>query len=157
QLALEDKKLNEKLTEYETPLADILKDEKDIIGVVAVINGEVSGADAFCSADLFRKLWPKLVKSACTEALAEFKTDKKFEPVKAEHVEAFLVEAAKGKGTELAADGGAGRGQQTLNLSNDALRQTDGQVQRRDSNDITTAAQPAQANSAKVRVLKFTN
>ncbi len=95
QLALEDKDLQAKVAEYETALAGGCRQAPDIIGMAVVVNGEVSGADVFGSADLFRKLYPKLLKAAATEAFAEFKKDKTIEVCKVEAVEAFFVEAAK--------------------------------------------------------------
>src|SRR5205823_6478360 len=50
---------------------------------------------------LFRKLWPKLLKSAATDALAEFDEKKKFEPAAAQAVEAFLADAAAGPAKEV--------------------------------------------------------
>ncbi|MFL5327766.1 MAG: ARPP-1 family domain-containing protein [Gemmataceae bacterium] len=153
QLALEDKKLNEKLAEYETPLADILKGQKDVIGVVAVVNGEIVGADAFCSSDLFRKLWPKLLKSACTEALAEFKKEKQFETARPEQIQAFLDEASKGQSTELPIEqnqAAHANVAQTANASAQILeRPNDG-----DTHSAGTASPPA---AAKVRILKYSN
>ena len=40
-------------------------------GVIWVINGKPSQADAFCSPRLFQKMWRKLSRAAATEALAE--------------------------------------------------------------------------------------
>lgn len=95
QLALEDKDLQAKVAEYETALAGACRQPSDIIGMAVCVNGTISSADVFGSAELFRKLYPKLLKAAATEAFAEFKKDKTFEPCKAESVDAFFVEAAK--------------------------------------------------------------
>lgn len=116
QLALEDKDLQAKIAEYEQALAGQCRQPSDIIGVAVVVNGVVSGADVFGSAELFRKLYPKLLKAAAIEAFAELKKDHKFEPCKSEVVESFLTEAGKApmKNIEIAAEGG-GRTAQTMN------------------------------------------
>jgi hypothetical protein len=110
QLALEDKQLLEKLTKYETELAKAVEGQKDVIGVALAVNGKVEGAEVYGSAELFRKLWPKLLRSAATDALAELDETKKFEPVAAKAVETFLAEAATGPAKEVdVAAGGAQR------------------------------------------------
>jgi hypothetical protein len=112
QLALEDKDLNNKLAGYEEALSAAIEGKTDVIGVALCVNGKVTGAEVYGSAALFRKLWPKLVKSAATEALAERDDKRKFEPAKANAVEAFLADAAAGpsKEVEMAGDGQRGAG-----------------------------------------------
>ena len=78
-----------------------LKGKADVIGVAVAINGQVEGAEVYGSAALCRKLWPKLLKSAATDALAQFDDKKKFEPATAKAVEAFLADAAKGESKEV--------------------------------------------------------
>jgi len=74
QLTLENKKVKAATKEYEKELVGILKGKKDVIGCVVAINGELNSADIYHSNNLFRKLWPKLLKSVSVEAVAE-KTD----------------------------------------------------------------------------------
>jgi hypothetical protein len=93
ELTLEHKKVVEAVDACIKKLQDSPKD-KDAIGYVAVINGQVNNADVYASNGLFKKLWPKLLK-----ALAE-KNDKKFEPAKVDAVKAFLADAEKGKKSE---------------------------------------------------------
>ncbi len=115
QLALEDKDLKAKVAEYETALTGGCLQAPDIIGMAVVVNGAVSGADVFGSADLFRKLHPKLLKAAATEAFAELKKDKTFETCPAEAVEAFFVDAAKAPMKEIEIVSSGGQGRQTMN------------------------------------------
>ena len=56
---------------YVKKLEKSLDKQKDVIGYAVVINGKVHSADVFANADLFRKLWPKLLKCAAIEAIAE--------------------------------------------------------------------------------------
>jgi hypothetical protein len=97
QLTLEDKRLLDALDEYEKALAKALQGKDDVLGFAAAINGQVEGADVYGSPVLFRKLWPKLLKSCAIDALAEWDKDKKFEPAKVEQVKAFLADVAQGK------------------------------------------------------------
>ncbi len=46
---------------------------------------------------LFAKLWPKMLEASAVEAVAELKADGKFEPVKKETAQAFLLAAQDGK------------------------------------------------------------
>jgi len=55
--------------DYERALRDALRG-KDVIGVVVAINGEVVWADIFAEADLFRRYWPKLLRSYAVEAMS---------------------------------------------------------------------------------------
>lgn len=117
QLALEDKDLAAKLAATEKALADILKDKPDAIGVAYAVNGKLQSADVYGSGALFRKFWPKLVKSMAADALAQFDAKKKVEPVTVAAVEEFLADATKAEAKEVdpraqrAAQQGRGRGQ----------------------------------------------
>src|SRR5579872_6766330 len=42
--------------------------DRDAVGVVVAVNGEIIWADIFASTDLLEKYWPKLVRSYATEA-----------------------------------------------------------------------------------------
>ena len=143
QLALEDKDLRVKVAEYEAALAGAGGQQTDIIGMAVVVNGEVSGADVFGSADLFRKLYPKLLKAAATEAFAEFKKDKKFEPCKAETVDAFFVAAAKAPMKEV----------ELLPESNGRTRQSANNVATQINNDQAT---PKAAPKYRCRIVQYT-
>jgi hypothetical protein len=101
QLTLEHKKLQESLAAYIKKLGPAL-DAKlaDVIGFAIVINGKVVSADVYANADLFRRLWPKLVQTSAIEAVIEKKEGLKFAPVKPEVVTAFLNEVLSGKQTE---------------------------------------------------------
>jgi hypothetical protein len=153
QLALEDKDLKEKLAGYDRALAGVIKDKKDVVGVVVVINGEVSGAESFCSAELFGKLWPKLLKSATAEALAEFRADKKFEVPDAGKVTAFLADAAKGEAKEVEMPAAtAGTGATRTGRNNDNATAT-----QQSDNPGDTGKVSGPNAAAKVRTLKYTN
>jgi hypothetical protein len=100
QLTLEHKKLKEALEEYLKKLSPLIEDKKDVIGYAFAINGKVNSADVYGSSALFRKLWPKLIKASAVEAVVEVQKDKKFDPVAATAVKAFLEDGDKGKAKE---------------------------------------------------------
>ena len=112
QLALEHEKLKEAQAGYLAALEPKGLAEDDIVGVVVAVNGRLSSADVYPSNGLFRKMWPKLARSAATEALAGKQkpsgntpsTDKPAPVVSAppaiEAVSAFLAEAETGKVSE---------------------------------------------------------
>jgi hypothetical protein len=99
QLTLEHKKLLAAVDGYVKKLAASGDGQGDVIGFAFAVNGQVNSADVYANSALFRKLWPKLLKASAVEAVAELKKDKKFQPVTAEAVRAFLADAEKGKKT----------------------------------------------------------
>jgi hypothetical protein len=97
QLTLENKKVGEAVDAFVKKLQTALDKQTDVIGYAVVINGKVNNAEVYANADLFRKLWPKLIRASALEAVANRKEGAKIEPVKAKAVQAFLAEVAKGK------------------------------------------------------------
>jgi hypothetical protein len=75
QLTLEAPVVQAKVAEYEAALKAAGADREGVVGVVFVVNGQVTGAEVYASNALFRKAWPKLLNSAAVEAVAEL-TDK---------------------------------------------------------------------------------
>jgi hypothetical protein len=101
QLAMENEKLRELRSAYVKGLQEAGEREDDIIGYAFAINGKLNSADLYASNGLFRKMWPKLLKAAATEAIGE-SNDKVEAPPSAEAVTAFLDEARRGKTKEQA-------------------------------------------------------
>lgn len=100
ELTLEHKKVIEAVEGHIKELTPLLKDKKDVVGFAFAVNGEINSADIYASSDLFKKLWPKLLKATAVEAVAELKKDKTFPAVTAEKMQTFLADAEKGKGKE---------------------------------------------------------
>lgn len=101
QLTLENEKLKQSIAAGLKALEKALDPKTaDAIGYAVVINGKVVGADVYANADLFRRLWPKLLQASVMEAVGEKKAGLKWTPAKAEAISAFLADAAKGKRTE---------------------------------------------------------
>ncbi len=68
-IALEDRKVTEGIDRYVTALRKV--EFGNAIGYAYSVNGNFSGADVYGSSDLFRRMWPKLLKASAAEALAE--------------------------------------------------------------------------------------
>lgn len=62
--------------------------DRNAVGVVVAVNGEVIWADLFASTDLLQKYWPKLVRSYAAEAVVTRARDKNVDERSAE---AFLA------------------------------------------------------------------
>ena len=70
-LTMENHQVRSESGEYAKFLSDIVDHKSDVIGIVMVINGKINSADIYGSSALFVKLWPKLLKAAAIEAVAE--------------------------------------------------------------------------------------
>jgi hypothetical protein len=103
ELTLANNKVAEAVESCVEDLQGGPKNDKDVIGCAAVINGKVNNADVYASSRLFHKLWVKLLKASAIEALAA-KNDLKFESVKADAVRAFFADAEKGEKAETKID-----------------------------------------------------
>lgn len=97
QLTLENKKVVEAADAYVRDLAKIIDGQKDAVGYAFAINGKVNSADLYPSADLFRRMWPKLLHSSAVEAIAERRDNKTYPTVDASAVSRTLVEAERGR------------------------------------------------------------
>jgi hypothetical protein len=101
QLTLENKKVNEAVDSYVKALEGLPSHRAgNVVGYAVAINGKVMSADVYANSDLFRRLWPKLLRASVTEAVSEKKEKLKVAAVREEAVTAFLADAASGKRTE---------------------------------------------------------
>jgi len=83
---------------YLTALSGSLGSDSHLIGVVAAINGKVVAADMFSDPILFRKLWPKLLRSYASDAVEHTPEDGKKAPiVSASQAKDFLITATDAK------------------------------------------------------------
>jgi hypothetical protein len=91
QLALENPAVLAKVSEYEEALNVECARRKNVVGVVFVINGKLTGAEVYGSNVLFQKAWPKLLNAAATEALAEKNAKSHAAAPSVREVERFLA------------------------------------------------------------------
>lgn len=96
QLTLENPRVREAIDGYLQKLSPAA-DRNDTIGFAVAINGKIHTADVYGSAELFQKLYPKLLKASAVEALAERQGAGNFATPTAEAVKMFLAEAEKGQ------------------------------------------------------------
>jgi len=80
QLTLESPRLKENTDQMIKELGSEIEGQDDTIGYAFAINGKINSVEIYGSHALFVKLWPKLLQSAATEAVAEAKKDAKFDP-----------------------------------------------------------------------------
>ena len=100
QLTLENKKVKASADSYIAALGKTIDDAPDAIGFSFAVNGKISSTDIYGSHELFTKMWPKLLKAAAIEAVADAEKGQTFEPPTIEKVEASIADAETGKASE---------------------------------------------------------
>jgi hypothetical protein len=93
QLALEAKPVVDATEAYVKALAKIVDTRPEVGGYVYAINGEINSADVYASPELFRQMWPKLLRASATEAVAEKPKAKSKTPPTAADVKTALADA----------------------------------------------------------------
>lgn len=96
QLTLENERLKAAQQGFITALEPKGLESGDVIGVVLAVNGKIASADIYPSNGLFRKMWPKLIRAAATDAFAQ-RGDAAPAAPSVELAEAFLDDAQKGE------------------------------------------------------------
>jgi hypothetical protein len=119
QLSLENEKVAQARSRYVDALKGAGEADESIVGVVVAINGRISSADVYPSNGLFRKMWPKILDAAATEALG-VKAEKPAPAPAAQAARAFMsaAEAARAAPAPSGADGHA---QLAVREASDAL------------------------------------
>jgi len=70
-LALENESVQKSVQPYVNHFSPIVEQSNDVRGVVFTINNELIGGDVYASNVMFKRLWPRLLKGAAIEAVAE--------------------------------------------------------------------------------------
>lgn len=152
QLAIEDRAVTDGMAKYETALASVVRGSRSAVGYVIAVNGKVTGAEVYGSSAVLAKAWPKALKSAAVEALAEKNAAKDFTPATTETAVAFLADAEKGQAEAVAQQalpelGFQTQGQQALNIAlPEAQNRNPGQQQEaaRQVQDLLAEVRPLQ-------------
>jgi ARG/rhodanese/phosphatase superfamily protein len=97
QLAIENEKVQESAAAYTKKLSSIVEGKSDAIGYVFAINGKLNSADVYASGALFKRFWPKLLRTSAIEAVAERHGSEKTEAVSADSINEFLANAERGE------------------------------------------------------------
>ncbi len=101
ELTMDSDALNKALKEYQDALGQSLQDRQNVVGLATAVNGKIVKVDIYGSSALFRKLYPKLLKTSATEAVAGSKADRAVQMVRADDV--WALDAATGQWMELLA------------------------------------------------------
>ncbi|MEO8041774.1 MAG: DUF6569 family protein, partial [Acidobacteriota bacterium] len=108
QLSLENTKVTATADEYVRKLFNLIEGRSDVIGYAFAVNGKINSADVYVSNAVFKKLWPRMLKAAAIEAVAEQDGRSASAPVaKPAEVQAFMSGADEGQAEERAASGSA--------------------------------------------------
>jgi len=97
QLAIENEKVQESAAAYTKRLSSIVEGKSDAIGYVFAINGKLNSADVYASGALFKRFWPKLLRTTAIEAVAERHGSEKTAAVSADSINEFLANAERGQ------------------------------------------------------------
>jgi hypothetical protein len=94
QLTLENPAVQAKVADFERCLLASGQNRAGVVGAVFVVNGKVTAAEVYGSSGLFQKAWPKLLRAASAEAVAERKPGDPPAAPNCREVELFLASAA---------------------------------------------------------------
>ena len=94
--AMESDAVRESIAPYINQLSSVVAQSNDVLGVVFTINHELIGADVYRSNVMFERLWPRLLRAAAVEALAERPMTVNTEEVAIDTVKDFIVNSERG-------------------------------------------------------------
>lgn len=95
-LSLESPRIQHTVENYLHALSAAADGQGDVIGYAFAVNGKINSADVYASNDLFRKLWPKLLRASAVEAVSNLQPGK-FEKPDFEAVRESLRDADHGR------------------------------------------------------------
>ncbi len=98
QAVFNDPNVKAKAAAFEKELGPWARDQKEMVGFAAAIDGRVVSADLFSERALLQALFPKLVHAAAIDALTS--TSKAAKSPASDEVKAFLVRGISAKRTE---------------------------------------------------------
>ena len=91
QLTLENSAVRKSTDAYLRTLENLPAGKAGIVGYAFAINGKLNSAEVYASNELFLKLWPKLLRAAAVEAVAESGGNVRAAAPSAAEVEATLL------------------------------------------------------------------
>ncbi|MBN1597841.1 MAG: hypothetical protein JW894_06065 [Bacteroidales bacterium] len=97
QLTLENKELQKVKSEYEAYFNKVGSDNKQSVGFVYAINGEIYGIDIYHNYKLFNDLWPKMLDAVIVEAISELKKEQEIKYIDRSSIIAMINDFAKEK------------------------------------------------------------
>jgi len=97
--ALEDSTVRNALEPYVNALRGLGDSSSNVIGAAIAINGAVYGAEIYASNNLFREMWPRLLRAFAIQAIA-LQDTQPTTPPSAHDVKAFITNAETGQNTK---------------------------------------------------------
>jgi len=97
QMTVEAKPVIDATRAYIKNLSKIVEGRRDVAGYAFAINGKLNSADIYGSPELFRSMWPKLLKSSAVEAVAGLQKEKKPSAPDGGLVKAMFADAENGR------------------------------------------------------------
>jgi hypothetical protein len=105
QLTLENKNVEKLSDEYVGAIEDIVAGQRDVVGYVFAINGEINSGDIYGNRTLFEKLWPKQIKASAIEAVSEMDRDGSYGAPQVSDISSWLNSAGSAASEEKQIDG----------------------------------------------------
>lgn len=96
QLTQENEKVQAATASYIDKLSSIINGHSNVIGFAFAINNELNSADVYASNAMFKRFWPRLLKTAAIEAVAERTSETKKEVVTIASTGEFIVASERG-------------------------------------------------------------
>ena len=96
QLTQENEKVQAATKSYIEKLSSIINGHSDVIGFAFAINNELNSADVYASNAMFKRFWPRLLKTAAIEAVAERTSETKKEIISITSTGEFIVASERG-------------------------------------------------------------
>lgn len=105
-LATEDPAVQKQLAEILASLEKIPGDRSDVVGAAFCVNGKIESIEIYAAAGLFRKLWPKLLRSSAIDAVSKRAEPQASKPPAEADLRTLLAEMNGQKGrTEIRPEG----------------------------------------------------
>lgn len=98
-LALESERAQHLSAPYVENLSSIIEQSNDVIGFAFAVNDQIKGADIYFSEPMFKQFWPRLLKAAAVEAIAEPAIKRNPAGLTIESVREFLINSERGEET----------------------------------------------------------
>ena len=103
QLTMENDAVRKAVAGHRKALSALVDKHADAVGYAFAVNGTLSSADVYASAELFRASWAKLLEAAAVEAVAEKKEGQPAASPTVDAVLALIANTTEGAVTERAA------------------------------------------------------
>lgn len=105
-LTLENRNVDRLSREYVNAIENIVSGQRDVVGYVFAVNGEINSGDIYANRTLFEKLWPKQIKASAVEAVSEMSAGSGYGAPAAAEIADWLASADNASEERKELDGG---------------------------------------------------